>query len=167
LRSEIFDIRRQSSTAISRAAYVAMVESAHLGQSNDAAVLGRLDGAWLGRIFVEREVRPRAMVVAEVAAQTAAEVLLVKDDDVLEKLAADGADHALGEGVLPRGSWCRKDLRDAHALHTSPKLGPVDTVAIAEEEARRRVIGESVDNLLRRPSGRWGIVTLKCTTRRR
>ncbi len=81
-----------------------MVESADLGQSNDAAVLGRLDGAWLGRILVEREVRPRAVIVAEVAVQPPTEVSLVEDDHVIEKLTADGADHALGEGVSATGS---------------------------------------------------------------
>src|SRR5216684_4991671 len=112
-----------------------MVESADLGQGNDAAVIGRLDGAWLGRILVEREVRPRAVVVAEVVAQTTAEVLLVEDDDVVEELATDGADHALGEGVLPGRAWCRENFGDSHALHPSPKLSPVDAVAITEEEA--------------------------------
>ena len=76
---------------------------------------------------------------------------------MVEQLAADGADHALGEGVLPGRAWCREDLGDAHALHPSSKLAPVDAVAIAKEIARRRVIGERLDDLLRGPGGGWGI----------
>ena len=76
---------------------------------------------------------------------------------MVEQLAADGADHALGEGVLPRGAWCRKNLGDAHAFHPSPKFAAVDTVSIAEQVARRGVIGESFDNLLRRPGSGRGI----------
>ena len=45
-----------------------MVEPADVGQGNDAAVLGWLDGARLGRILLEREMRPRAVVVAEMVA---------------------------------------------------------------------------------------------------
>ena len=41
------------------------------------------------------------MVVAEVAAQTPSKVCLVQDDDVVEKLSADGADDSLGERVPP------------------------------------------------------------------
>src|SRR5438132_3892580 len=78
---------------------------------------------------------------------------LVQDDDVVEKLAADGADHPLGERVLPGGAWCRKKLSDAHALHASPKLATVDAISIAEEIAWRRIVGKGFDNLLRRPSG--------------
>src|SRR5258708_17686582 len=140
-----------------RATDVAVVEAADVGQGNDAAVLGWLDGARLGCILIEGEMRPRAVVVAEVAVQTTTQMPLVQDDHVVEKLAADGSDDALREGVLPRGAWCRDDLGDAHALHPSPKLAAVNAVAIAEEEARRRVIGEGFDNLLCRPAGRGGV----------
>jgi hypothetical protein len=61
-------------------------------------VLGRLDGTRLGRILLEREVRSRAVVVAEITAQTTAEMSLAQDDHVVEKLAANRADHSLGKG---------------------------------------------------------------------
>ena len=86
-----------------------MVESADLGQGNDASLRGWLDGARLGSILLEREMRPRAVVVAEVAVQTTTEMSLVQDDHVVEELAADAADHALGEGVLPGGAGCREN----------------------------------------------------------
>lgn len=77
--------------------YVAVVKAAEVGQGNDAAALGWLDSARLGGIFLERKVGPRSVVVAELAAQTTTEMFLVEDDHVVEQLAADGADHALGE----------------------------------------------------------------------
>jgi hypothetical protein len=43
------------------------VESADLGQGDDASVLGCLDSARLGSILLEREMRARAVVVAEVS----------------------------------------------------------------------------------------------------
>ncbi len=54
--------------------------------------------------------------------QTTTEVSLVQDDHVVEEFATDGADHTLGECVLPWGAWCGEDLGEAHALHPSPKL---------------------------------------------
>ncbi len=86
-----------------RSADVAVVEAADQGKGNDAAVLRWLDGARLGRIFLEREMSPRAMVVAEVALQTTTEMSLTQDDHVVEKLAADGPDHSLGRRGSARG----------------------------------------------------------------
>ncbi len=85
------------------------------GQRNDAALLGSLNGARVGRILLESEVGARPVVVAEVAAQTTSKVRLVQDDDVVEKLAADGSNHSLGEGVLPGRARCGEHLGDAHA----------------------------------------------------
>ncbi len=76
-----------------------MMESADLGQRNDAALLGWLNGARLGRILLECEMGARAVVIEEVAAQTTTEVSLVEDNHVVEKLAAEGTNHAFGEGV--------------------------------------------------------------------
>ena len=45
-----------------RAAHVAVVKSADLGQGKDAALLTWLDSARLGCILLEREMRPRAVV---------------------------------------------------------------------------------------------------------
>ncbi len=88
--------------------------------------------------------------------QTTSKVCLVQDDEVVEKLAADGAAHSLGERVLPGRAWCREHLGDADASHPSPKLAAVDVVANAQEVTRRRVIGKRFDDLLRRPGGDGG-----------
>src|SRR5713226_571758 len=101
------------------------IESTDVGQGNDAAVLGWLDGARLRRILLEREVGARAVGVAEVAAQTTSKVCLVQDDEVVEKLAADGAAQSLVKRVLPGRGWCREHLGDAHASHTSAETRSV------------------------------------------
>ncbi len=76
---------------------------------------------------------------------------------MVEEFASDGADQTLGEGVLPGGARCRENLGNAHAFRASPELVAVNAVAIAKKVARRRVIGESLDDLLRRPGGSGGI----------
>ncbi len=116
-------------------------------------MVGWLDRARLGRVLVESEVRARGVVVAEVAAQTLSQVSLVEDDYVVEDLAADGANHALDEGVLPRRARRGENLGDADPFHPSPELVALDAIAIAEEVVGRRVIGERLDDLLRSPCG--------------
>ncbi len=111
--------------------------------------------------------RPRAVVVAKVAAQTTTQMSLVQDDHMVQQLAADGADQALSEGVLPEGAWCRYNLGDAHALHPSSKLAAMDAVAIAKEIARRRVVWECLDEVVSGAGGGRRISDVKCTTRRR
>jgi len=81
-----------------------VVETTDEGQGDDAAVRRWLDCARLGRIFLEGEVSARPVVVPEVGSETTTKVSLAQDDDVVEKLAAEGADHAFGEGV---GRSCR------------------------------------------------------------
>jgi len=104
-----------------------MMESADLGQRNDAALLGRLNGTRLRRILLEGvEVSARPVAVPEVAAQTTSKVCLLQDDDVVEKLAAEGANDAFSEGVLPGRARRSENLGQAHALHSSPELATVD-----------------------------------------
>ncbi len=136
-----------------RAADVAVVKAAEEGQGDDAAMIRWLDRARFGRVLVESEVRARGVVVAEVAAQTLSQVSLVEDDDVVEDLAADAANHAFDEGVLPRRARRGENLGDADPFHASPELVAVDAIAIAEEVAGRRVIGERLDDLLGSPCG--------------
>ena len=101
--------------------------------------------------------RARPVVVPEVGSETTTKVSFVQNDHVVEKFTADRADHAFGEGFLPGRAWRGENLGEAHALHPSAELATVDAVAIAEEVARRRVIGEGLDDLLRGPCGSGGI----------
>ena len=114
-----------------------MVESADLRHLDDIAMLGWLEGAWLGSILLECEMRTRLAVIAEVTPETTTKVSLVEDDDVVEEFASDGTDHALGEGILPRRAGRGENFGDADALRPSSKFASVDAVAVAEEEARR------------------------------
>jgi hypothetical protein len=114
-----------------------VVESADLRQRNDLTMRWRLDSTRFRRVFVESQVRARAVIVAEVIAKTTPQVSLIEDDDVVEEFASDGTDHALGEGILPRRARRGENLGDADALRPSSKLDSVDAVAVAEEEARR------------------------------
>ena len=87
-----------------RPADVAVVEPTDVGQGNDPPQLRWLDGARLGCILLERKMRPRTVIVEEVAMQATTEMSFAHNDYVVEKFAAEGADHALGERDSARGS---------------------------------------------------------------
>src|SRR5438132_13418388 len=94
------------------------------------------------------------MVVTEITARTRTEGWFVGDNDVVEYVAAEGANHALDEGVLPRRAGRGENLGDADPFHASAELVAVDAIAIAQEVARCPVIGERLDDLLRSPCRR-------------
>src|SRR2546430_7887557 len=137
-RSDSYRRRGEGQRRLGRATDVAVVEAADVGQGNNAAVLGWLDGARLGCILLKREMRPPAGVVAEVAEQATTKVLLVEDDDMVEQFAPDGADHPLSERerVLPRRTWRGENLGDAYPFHSLPEHLTVGAIAIAQKVAR-------------------------------
>jgi hypothetical protein len=78
-----------------------VVESADLRNGDDPAAWWRFDSSGLGTVVVERLVWPRGVVVGGVGVQESAEVGLAQNEEVIQALAPDGADHPLHEGVLP------------------------------------------------------------------
>src|SRR5437879_4731121 len=134
--AQIFRRRGEGRLLLRRVAEVAVVEATDLGQGDHAAVLRWLDRARLRCILLERGMRPRAVVVAQVALQTTSQMSLVQDDDVVEKLAADGADHPLGERVLPGGAWCRKNSA-MHMPFTRRRNPPPSMLSRSRTRKRR------------------------------
>ena len=84
-----------------------MVEAAHFRELHDLTHLGRLHGPRLWRVLLEREVRSRTVVVAEVLAENPPQVFLPQHDDVVEALAAYGPDQSLDVRALPRKTGAR------------------------------------------------------------
>ena len=65
------------------------MESADFGARHDPTDANRMDGARLGRVLGQREMRSRAVVIRDVRAKDPPEMPLVEDDDVVETLAPD------------------------------------------------------------------------------
>ena len=74
------------------------------------------------------------MIVLEVAGQDAAEVPFAENENVIQTLAPDRTDKALGERILPGAVRRREDFVDPHALHAVPKLLAVHLVTVAQED---------------------------------
>ena len=123
------------------------MEPADLRNRNDAATWRGLHDSWLGTVVVERSVGPRGVVVAAVAAEEPAEMGLVEDEEMIQALPADGADHPLHERVLPGCAWGGEDLADPQALDVPHELLAVDTVTITEQVSRSGIIRERLDEL--------------------
>src|SRR5213083_2575112 len=78
---------------------------------------------------------------------------LIEDDDVVQAFAADRADQAFGEGILPGGAGGDEDLTDSHLRDSASERVTIDRVPVAEQIFRSRLIGKGVDHLTCRPRG--------------
>ena len=85
--------------------------------------------------------------------QDAAQVRFAEDQNVIQTLAADRANEALRERVLPGALRRRKDFLDSQALHSMPKRRTVDLVTVTQEIGRRGVVREGLHDLLGGPVG--------------
>ena len=84
-----------------------MVQTTEVGNRDDRAIAGRRDGSRGWRILAQRQVRSRFQIVVDLGVQDPPQAALVRDDDVIETLAANGLDQPLRIGILPgrmRGS---------------------------------------------------------------
>ena len=93
---------------------VAVMQATDLRRDEDLAGSDTRRPAVRG-VFAQAEMRAAPMVVGEIRAKHAAEMPVVEDDHVVQTLAANGADHALHVGILPRAERTRHDLGDAEA----------------------------------------------------
>ena len=134
-------------------AEVAVVQAADFWNLHDLARRGALDGPEVGCVLVEREMGARLMVISEVTGQDSTQVSFAEDKNVVETLAADRTDQALGERILPGAVWRRENFLDLHPLHAVAELLAIDLVTVAQEVGRRGVVRERVHDLLGGPEG--------------
>ena len=79
----------------------------------------------------------------------------VEHDDAIEAFPSNRPDDALGEGVLPGGSWGDEDLVDPHGFHAPGEHLAVDGVPITEQVLGGGLSREALDKLLGGPGGGW------------
>ena len=106
--------------------------------------------AWpqVWRLQPEGAVRPRLVVVGRVFSQHGRQVLFVEHDQVVEALAAEGPDHALGDSIRLWRVQRGRDGVDADAPGTLAEVAPVDRVAIPEQMAWLASPGRRLDDLM-------------------
>jgi hypothetical protein len=73
------------------------------------------------------------------------------NDDVVEALPTEEADHPFREGVLPGRSGGRDHLPDPHVVDAPSEGLAVDRVSIPKEVFRTGLLREGLDHLPGRP----------------
>ena len=98
------------------ASLIVTIQAAGFSDLHGRADLGALHRPRRRAIHGKRAVTAPAVVVREVVAEEPPQMPLVEDDDVVQALAADAADHPLDERVLPGIPRGCRDFFDPHAL---------------------------------------------------
>src|SRR4051794_32227163 len=112
-----------------------MVQTTDLRNTDDVSLFGRLYRSWFGCVLVQRQVTAAVMVVVEKRSEMARQVSLVKNDHVVQALAANGPDHPFHIGALPGRARGRQHLFDTHGLHLFNEVTAEDPVAIAQGDS--------------------------------
>ena len=90
----------------------------------------------------------RRVVVGHIRAKDPFEVTLIEDDDMIETLAADGANQTLHVGRLPRRVWGDAYILAAEAAHPAAEAFAVDGIAVAQQVPGCRLPREGLYRLL-------------------
>ena len=130
------------------------MESTDHGQGDDLAPLGRFNRPRLGSILVQRPVRAVLMMIDKVVREPPSQVLLVEHDHVVQTFAADGADQAFDERVLPGRAWHNELLFQSEGKSPPNKFQTVNAIAIAEQIAGWNGVGKCLGQLLCGPGRR-------------
>jgi hypothetical protein len=118
-----------------------MMEAADQGRLDDLAFVESLHPSWLRGILRQRKVGAGPVVVDEVLAQQAAQMGFVQHHDVVETLAAEGADETFHVRILPRGPRRRLDFADSQGVNSAREHDPVDRIAVAQQGRPVRMRG--------------------------
>src|ERR1022692_4314468 len=113
--------------------FVAMVQSTNLRNFDDPSRLDWLNWTTDGRIFAQRQMSPRSLVVFEVRFQDSAQTGFIQDDHMIQALATDRADQPLDVGVLPRGLRCRENFPNAQPVCRFTKSLSIAPIPIPQQ----------------------------------
>src|SRR6516162_1790673 len=81
----------------------------------------------------------------------------MQHDHMIETLMANGADHPFYVSSLPTRARCRQNFADTHISHLFPEVSAENSIAVAQQVARKLGEGKGLPQLLSRPlRGRVG-----------
>jgi hypothetical protein len=149
----------QAGRTLRRLPRVAMMEAADHRGLDDPAFVKALHRSWLRGVLLQGQVCSGPVVVDEVLAQQATQMGFVQHHDVVETLAAEGADEPFHVRILPRRPRRRLDFVDPHGLGSAREHDPVHRIAVAQEVSRGSLPGAGLHELLGRPLSGGASVT--------
>ena len=98
-----------------------MVKAADFGKLHHRSPIRRLHRAGLRRVLVQRQVRPRPVIVVYVVPQNSPQVRFAKRDDMIEALPAKGPNYSLRVRILPRTMRRNDNFLDVERLDALAK----------------------------------------------
>lgn len=78
-------------------------------------------------------------------------VFVAENDDMVQTCVAQCSDQSLRKRILQRSAGSGDDFLDAKRLHALSEILSEDAFAIADPEAGRCIVGESLDDLVGSP----------------
>ena len=114
-----------------------MMQAADHREGDDLPLIGGLSPAGFGGVLVEREVGPGSVIVLEVVPKDTPQVLLAKNDDVVQAFPPKGPNHALAVRILPRGTRRGEDLFDSQRMRSTNEGCAIDLVPVSDDVLRR------------------------------
>ncbi len=141
-------------TSSGGAPLVVSLEATNVWKLDDLSIRGRLHGAMIRRIHLQGLMNSPAMVKFDVGTKNAAQMPLVKDNDVVQALSTERSDNPFAVGILARTPWCGNHLLDIETAHTPTEPRAVNAVAVTNEIPRCSIKRKGLDHLLRGPLGR-------------
>src|SRR5436305_12050835 len=100
-----------------------MMESTYLRDRDDPARLRCLNGARLGRVLLQGQMRPTPMIVVDETTQVLPKTVFIEHDYMVQALASDRADEPFDISPLPRRARCGKHLLDTCATQKLNQRG--------------------------------------------
>jgi len=136
---------------------VAMIKSADSGHENDSSIFTGIHfrDASSRRSFIQCQIRPVFVVVADILFQKSSQVTLVQHDDMIEQVPAAIANPAFCDAVLPRASEAGPFWLKTKRLGCFDYFGVEVRGYVKDQILRGRVIGEYFTQLLCDPCARW------------
>ncbi len=105
-----------------------MVKAAYFRNLDHCTALWRLHCASLGCVLIQRQVRPRTVIVAQELANNPPQVSFTENDDMVETFSAQGPDYPLHVRRLPKTAWSDDNLLDLKGPHLVSEHPRVDSI---------------------------------------
>ena len=125
------------------------MQTAENGIRNERSM--RLDGARIGRIFRQGQMRAVGIVIFDIFPEHVAQMIRVPDRDMIETFASYRSYKPFDVTVLPRRMRHRRVIANPHGPKSAPENLSVSTVIIADDKTGRGVPRKRFGDLLREP----------------
>ena len=82
--------------------FIAVMQSTELTHRYNPPDMSRLNWSWNRRVFLQRQVRSRSVVVIAIGSKDSPQRAFIEHDHMIETFPPDGADDPFHIGPLPR-----------------------------------------------------------------